>query len=121
MERPHAPDTYIFEAKSDTSAADYLRQACAYAVTNSDDKDTQNGAIVVTITKVVCAANMVPGKVRVADERVSRPLKYQFIEHAERTSILRAALNGVKTEGATLYCPWYACVDCARAIIVSGI
>jgi dCMP deaminase len=33
----------------------------------------------------------------------------------------RAARAGLKTEGAILYCPWYACVECARAIICSGV
>ena len=33
----------------------------------------------------------------------------------------RAAANGIKAEGATLYCPGFACVDCARSIICSGI
>jgi dCMP deaminase len=28
---------------------------------------------------------------------------------------------GVATAGATLYCPWFACTDCARAIIQAGI
>jgi len=122
MDRPHAPDAYIFETAAETtSAADFLRKACAYATAHSDDKDTQNGAVLVSSSREVFAANMVPGRVQVTDERVSRPLKYQFIEHAERTSILRAALNGVQTDGATVYCPWYACIDCARAIIVSGI
>ncbi len=48
-------------------------------------------------------------------------MKYQYIEHAERLCMYRAARNGLKTEGGILYCPWYACVDCARAIICSGI
>lgn len=30
-------------------------------------------------------------------------------------------MEGVATEGATLYQIWFPCVDCARAIICSGI
>jgi dCMP deaminase len=43
------------------------------------------------------------------------------MEHAERDTILKAANKGIKTEGATLYVPWYDCADCARAIIEAGI
>jgi dCMP deaminase len=64
---------------------------------------------------------MVPGTVQVSDERTSRPLKYQFIEHAERTAIYRACLNGISLEGSTLYQIWFPCVDCARAVIGAGI
>lgn len=71
--------------------------------------------------EVIYGANMVPGTVAVTAERTSRPLKYQFIEHGERTAIYRAALNGRSTEGAVLYQVWFPCVDCARSIIVSGI
>ncbi|MFX8778102.1 deaminase, partial [Acinetobacter baumannii] len=53
--------------------------------------------------------------------RWERPLKYQFVEHAERNSIFHAAREGSKLAGSTMYCPWYACADCARAIIQAGI
>ena len=64
---------------------------------------------------------MVPGTVEVTDERISRPHKYTYIEHAERTAIYRAALTGTATHGATLYQIWFPCVDCARAVISAGI
>jgi dCMP deaminase len=32
-----------------------------------------------------------------------------------------AAKRGFKTEGATMYVPWFACADCARAIIQAGV
>lgn len=71
--------------------------------------------------ELIYGANMVPGTVVVSDERTSRPLKYQYIEHGERTAIYRAALNGRSTDDAVLYQIWFPCVDCARAIITSGI
>jgi dCMP deaminase len=43
------------------------------------------------------------------------------MEHAERDAIYKAAFVGMQTEGATLYVPWFACADCARAIIAAGI
>ena len=54
-------------------------------------------------------------------ERLERPTKYSFMEHAERGVIYAAAAAGVPTAGATLYCPWFSCADCARAIICAGI
>jgi dCMP deaminase len=59
--------------------------------------------------------------VAATEERRSAPEKYLFIEHAERAAIYRAASLGVSTAGASLYCPWFACCDCARAIIMAGI
>ena len=32
-----------------------------------------------------------------------------------------SADNELSSEGATLYCPWFACIDCARAIICAGV
>lgn len=42
-------------------------------------------------------------------------------EHAERNAIAYAARYGQGTDGADLYCTHAPCVDCARAIINSGI
>ena len=48
-------------------------------------------------------------------------MKYQYLEHAERTAIFRAGAEGIATKDSILYCPWFACVDCARAIICAGV
>ncbi len=50
-----------------------------------------------------------------------RDEKLFYIQHAERAVILRAASMGVMTRGMTLVCPWFACGDCAKAIIFAGI
>jgi len=55
------------------------------------------------------------------EERHQRPAKYLYTEHAERNAIYNAARNGIRLEGATIYIPFCPCVDCARAIIQSGI
>jgi len=100
---------------------DYLREACRYATDNSDDPCTQNGAVLVSGRRLIYAANRFPTGVAVTGERLERPTKYSFMEHAERGVIYAAAAAGVPTAGATLYCPWFACADCARAIICAGI
>jgi dCMP deaminase len=100
----------------------YLALAYVYA-SRSPDPSTQNGAVIVPAKgdEEVCDCNNFPTTVSVTAERLERPLKYQYIEHAERNVVYKAARLGIKTEGATMYCPWYACTDCARAIIQAGI
>jgi deoxycytidylate deaminase len=100
---------------------EYLAEACRHAATHSHDPNTQNGAILVAGRHTVYAANCVPPGVKRNDRRLSAPVKYDFIEHAERAAIHRAAAAGFATAGATLYCPWFACPDCARAIIIAGV
>ncbi len=55
------------------------------------------------------------------EERHERPAKYAWTEHAERNAIYNAARMGTALKGCTMYVPWYPCMDCARAIIQSGI
>ena len=47
--------------------------------------------------------------------------KYLWVSHAERNAIYNAALLGVSTKNCTIYVPWYPCIECAKAIIQSGI
>jgi dCMP deaminase len=100
---------------------DYLREACLYAREHSHDPNTQNGALLVTDKHIFYAANAFPRGVAKHEHRLATPFKYQFIEHAERAAIYMAAADGIKTAGAILYCPWFACTDCARAIILAGV
>ena len=54
-------------------------------------------------------------------ERLERPAKYLWIEHAERNAICNAARAGTATEGCTIYVEIMPCMDCARAIVQAGI
>jgi dCMP deaminase len=47
--------------------------------------------------------------------------KYLWSSHAERNAIYNAARIGVSLKGCTIYVPWFPCVECAKAIIQSGI
>lgn len=103
---------------------DLLRTAAFAAARRSHDTRTQNGAVLVPVgcrLPAAVAANQYPVRWWAAGDRLEAPAKYRFIEHAERAVIYRAAACGQATEGATIYCPWFACTDCARAIICSGI
>lgn len=55
------------------------------------------------------------------EHKHQRPAKYLWTEHAERNAVYNAARYGIGLEGCTIYVPWYPCMDCARAIVQSGI
>lgn len=98
-----------------------LHEACRYAAEFSVDPHTQNGALLLSpMGEVVMAANTMP-EIAPRPDRLARPKKYLYIEHAERNAIYLAAKRGICTDRATLYVPWFACADCARAIIQAGI
>lgn len=106
----------------------YLKEAVEAAAAMSHDPRTQNGAVLVGYPLdirhepvVIGAANCFPAGIAVTPERLDPAVKLKYMEHAERNVIYAAAKFGQATENATLYCPWFACVDCARAIICSGI
>jgi dCMP deaminase len=54
-------------------------------------------------------------------ERLERPEKYFWIEHAERNAIYNAARVGTPLKGCMMYLSWLPCMDCARAIVQAGI
>ncbi len=101
-----------------------LKQAYEVAL-GSPDPSTQNGALLTNVYGRVLQVdyNRFPNRVAYLDERWERPIKYKYIEHAERNVIYGAARNrNIKsTEGLIMVCPWAACTDCARAIIQAGI
>ena len=41
--------------------------------------------------------------------------------HAEQNAVIQAAVNGVSTLGATLYCTHQPCVVCSKILINAGI
>jgi dCMP deaminase len=100
----------------------YWMRVAYIAARQSPDPSTQNGAAIVNGgVGLTDGFNALPRGVAPRVGRWERPLKYSVIEHAERNAIFLAARHGLATEGATMYCPWSACAECARAIIQSGI
>ena len=96
----------------------WMRFAYSEAL-RSPDPSTQNGAVIVRDNVTLGRGfNEFPRGVHYTPERLERPLKYAFVEHAERNAIFDAAQD---LEGSTMYALWAACSDCARAIIQSGI
>ena len=54
-------------------------------------------------------------------ERLAKPLKSWYFEHAERNVIYACSKNGISCDGCTIAVTHFPCCDCARAIIQSGI
>lgn len=95
----------------------------------SKDPSTQCGAVIVGRDKQIVSTgfNGFPrGIDETDDSRWERPVKYQFVEHAERNAIYNAARTGVSLAGCTVYLvglgpPTLSCVECSKALIQSGI
>ena len=55
------------------------------------------------------------------DAMYERPEKYDWIEHAERNAIFSSADRCISLRGSHMHLPGFPCVECARAIVQSGI
>lgn len=102
----------------------YLDVPRYFADKFSRDNSTKVGAIVIdpeSYQVLLTGYNGFPRKVKELPERMERPAKYLYTEHAERNAIYHAARKGPHTLGATMICTMFPCADCARAIIQAGI
>ncbi len=90
----------------------------------SKDTSTKVGAVVVGPDKEIRSTGY-NGLVRGVDddipERMERPTKYDFFEHAERNAVYNACRMGTSLIGCIIYVTAMPCPDCARAIIQAGI
>ena len=108
---------------------DYFLQVADVIRVKSKDPNTQVGAVIVGPERQIVSTgyNGFPRGIDETDpKRWERPIKIQFIEHAERNAIYNAARHGIALRGCTMYIigfgpPTVACTECARAIIQSGI
>lgn len=90
----------------------------------SKDINTKVGAVIVNDSNRIISTGyngFVIGCDDSIEERYSKEKKYFYTEHAERNAIYSAAEKGDSTRNSTIYVQLYPCVDCARAIIQSGI
>jgi dCMP deaminase len=89
----------------------------------SPNRVRQVGAVLVAADGEtrIAACNTFPKGVRDIAERHEGDGRFVWMEHAERNAILEAARRGVATEAATLATTFFPCIDCARAIVQSGI
>lgn len=113
----------------------FLHKAC-WAAKESPDPSTKNGAVLVERSSRAhvweCNRFAVLGHSADADKSLGqvtlealllddRERKLAWISHAETNAIMTAVRLGVSPVGATLYCPFAACTECAKIIALSGV
>lgn len=89
----------------------------------SEDPDTKIGCVIVGPDKEIRSTgyNGLPRGIKITKERLERPEKYKWMEHAERNAFYNATRMGISIKDCFLYVNGMPCHDCARAIIQSGI
>jgi dCMP deaminase len=95
----------------------------------SKDPSSKIGAVLVDHNRAVISTGFNGFPIGIDETeatRWERPIKYQYVCHAERNAIALAARRGTPTEGATLYMvgmgpPTMPCTECAKMIIQAGI
>lgn len=106
-------------------AIKYFKLAEYQANLFSKDDSKKVGAILVAPESLQILSMGYNGMPRNINENISerweRPLKYKYVEHAERNAIYNAVRQGTGIEGSIAITTLYPCCDCARALIQSGI
>jgi dCMP deaminase len=102
---------------------DELMARAKDAARRSPNRIRQVGAVLVAAdgNTSIARCNTFPAGVRDIDERHLGDGRFVWMEHAERNAIFEAARRGTATEAATLATTFFPCIDCARAIVQSGI
>ena len=104
----------------------FLRIAYSEAE-KSPDYRTKTGAIIVSrwrsVTTIIGRGynNFTPG-IRLED--IGKENKNLYIEHAERNAIwsmYQSKFLPNRDGSLIMYAPWFACSDCAKAIVAAGI
>ena len=101
-----------------------LQKAYEYANATSPDPSTKNGSILVSLHHGILSygVNRFPTGVAETKSRLTdKTTKYRMVVHAENGAIFNAARNGNATRETTMFCPFYACSECAKAIIQAGV
>jgi dCMP deaminase len=92
------------------------------AATRSPNRVRQVGAVLLARDgSEVVACNTFPEGIRDLEERHAGDGRFVWMEHAERNAIFAAARRGIATAGGHLTSTFFPCIDCARAIVQSGI
>ena len=89
----------------------------------SSDPSTRVGCVLVGPDNEVRSLgyNGLPRNFEYTENRLERPAKYSWVEHAERNAIYAASRIGAPLNGCKMYVSWFPCVDCARAALQVGI
>ena len=90
----------------------------------SKDNSTKVGCVIVSPDKAILSMGYNGFPRGINDnvvERWQRPIKYEFVVHAEENALLNAGRNGTRLDGGILYATMAPCTRCAGSIIQSGI
>ncbi|MCJ8332199.1 MAG: dCMP deaminase family protein [Lentisphaeria bacterium] len=98
----------------------FLRLAWVTGMNLSKDPRTKVGAIIVTedTRQVSIGYNGFPSKLKETPERWEKPLKYDYVIHAELNAIMNCPFD---TKGAWLYCTHQPCHRCLEHLVNAGI
>jgi dCMP deaminase len=103
---------------------DQITTSMEHIRTTSSDPDTQVACVITDDNEIisVCANTTTTGLDAImSKDMYERPAKYDWIEHAERNAIYECAKWGISLKGTSMYVSAFPCVECARAIVQSGI
>ncbi len=98
----------------------FLRLAWVTALDLSKDPSTKVGAVIVTedTRQVSIGYNGFPKGILETPERWEKPLKYEFVIHAEMNAIMNCPFD---TKSCTLYCTHQPCHRCLVHLVNAGI
>jgi len=88
---------------------------------SKDPASKVGGALVDDNEILMTGFNQLPDGCKDLPERYERPLKYEWINHAEPTTIINAAREGIATKGCDFFLNWYPCHICAGFIVQAKI
>lgn len=102
---------------------DTFFEICDALSKRSDDLVTKLGCVIIGPDKEIVSTgyNGLPRGIEPRVERLKRPDKYLWTEHAEKNAIMNATRYGATLKGCILYCGWPPCAACSRSIIQAGI
>tara|TARA_R110002050_G_scaffold6839_1_gene27551 strand:- start:177 stop:665 length:489 start_codon:yes stop_codon:yes gene_type:complete len=109
----------VYNPHTDIMNEVYLKQAYVYA-NNSQDLNTQNGALLIHPTKGILlgAYSSLPNRIQ------STPDKWKsdcYVVSAEMNLLCKANERGLPTMGLIVCCPWFSSCESAKAIVQAGI
>jgi dCMP deaminase len=113
----------VFTMRRD-KAIKYYKLTYIMANLLSKDPSTKVGAILLnpdTLHVLSMGYNGMPRNVKEYEtEKWTRPIKYKYVEHAERNAIYNAAHSGTPLKDSICVASMCPCTDCARGLIQSG-
>ena len=90
-----------------------------HVASRSEDPSTKVGAILVDMNNRIVSTgyNGFASGIDESPERWERPLKYDFVIHAEMNAIIYSGF----TPGSTLYISAFPCSNCAKHVCQAGV